>query len=232
MHETIFILIRTAAIFVSVLVIARILGKREVSQLSFFDFVLATAVGSMAADIAVNPDLSFFPAGLGMFVWAFLGFIVGKLSINHQGVRTLIEGRPTVVISQGRISQAGLQQAHYNLDALRMQLRNQGVFSLSDVEYAVLETNGQLSVLKKADRLPTTPKDFDLQVEQKEPPLSLIIQGRLKLDNLKRLGRTSKWLDDTLRSQGLAVSDVFYAEGDESGLVYVEEMADDHADKS
>src|SRR5690606_35132866 len=136
--------------------------------------------------------------------------------------RKLLDGEPTVVVQNGQILEGALKRLNYNLDDLRMQLRSQGVFSMGEVEFAIVEPGGQLSVLKKSQLLPATPADLNIPTSYKGPATELIVDGHIVHANLEQLGLTEAWLVEQVRGRGHEMADVYYAELDTQGNLYID----------
>ena len=222
MPEGLVIAVRSTATFFTLLILTRVLGKRQLAQLNFFDYVLGITVGSIAASLSIDPDLKFAPTWLALLLWVFWGLITSSLSLYSRRLRKLLDGEPTVVVQNGQILEGALKRLNYNLDDLRMQLRNKGVFSMAEVEFAIVEPGGQLSVLKKSQLLPATPADLAIPTEYKGPATELIVDGRIVHENLKQLGLTDAWLREEVQRRGHDVPDVYYAELDTQGNLYVD----------
>lgn len=222
MPEGIVILVRSTVTFFTMLILTRVLGKRQLSQLNFFDYVLGITIGSIAASLSIDPDLKFTPAWLGLVLWAFWGLVISSLGLYSRRLRKIFDGEPTLLMQNGQVLEGALKRLNYNIDDLRMQLRSQGVFSLGEVEFAILEPGGQLSVLKKSQLLPVTPADLNIPTEYKGPATELITDGRIIHENLKQLGLSTEWLDEEVRRRGHDVLDVYYAELDTQGNLYID----------
>lgn len=204
------------------LILTRVLGPKQLSQLTFFDYVLGITIGNIAASISIDPDLKFSPSWVGLLVWVFWGLVVSSVGLYSRTLRKVIDGVPAVVVQNGQILEGALKKHNYNVDDLRMQLRNKGAFSLAEVEFAIFEPNGELSVLKKSQMLPVTPADLNISTQYKGPATEVISDGRIIYKNLKQLQLTSQWLRDTVKKQGHEVTHVYYAEIDTQGNLYID----------
>lgn len=222
MPESLVIAIRSTATFFTMLALTRVLGKRQLAQLNFFDYVFGITVGSIAASPSIEPDLKFVPTWLALLLWTFWGLVTSSLSLYSRRLRKLLDGEPTVVVQNGQILEGALKRLNYNLDDLRMQLRSQGVFSMGEVEFAIVEPGGQLSVLKKSQLLPATPADLNIPTAYKGPATELIVDGHIVHANLEQLGLTEAWLVEQVRGRGHEMADVYYAELDTQGNLYID----------
>lgn len=220
--EALVIAIRSTITFFTLLILTRILGKRQLAQLNFFDYVLGITIGSIASSLSIDPDLKLAPTWIALLLWAFWGLVTSSVGLYSRRLRKVLDGEPTVVIQNGHILEGALKRLNYNLDDLRMQLRNKDVFSIAEVEFAIVEPGGQLSVLKKSQLLPVTPADLNIPTEYKGPATELITDGHIIHENLKQIGLSEEWLRGEVRGRGHDVSDVYYAELDTQGNLYVD----------
>lgn len=223
MSDLLLVPLRGIVAFAILFLLTRLEGKKLISQLTYFDFVVGITIGSIAAAATTDVDtLEMVPSMLGQFVWAAGAWVLGWAAVHSLRWNKVIQGEPTVLVQNGKILEQNMRKLRYTIDDLRMQLRQKGAFNLSDVEFAILEPDGTLSVLKKSQLLPVTPQDLNLSTAYKGVPTELVVNGRVLEQNLEQVGLSRQWLLDTLRRQGIQdVRDVFYAELDTSGALYV-----------
>ncbi|WP_343071370.1 DUF421 domain-containing protein [Brevibacillus choshinensis] len=208
------ILIRTTATFFAMLVLTRLLGKKQLSHLTFFNYVTGITFGSVAAEIVIQKELFLVNGLVSLTWWTLLTLLVGYVGLKWSKARILIDGEPTIVIKNGEIIEAALSRTRLNLDDLTMMLRERDAFSIGEVEYAILEPHGKLSVLKKPEYQNATKKDV-----KASPPLhpilpaEIISDGKYVMKNLQELGISTKWVDRQLKQSGVhSIDEVFYAE--------------------
>lgn len=218
-------IIRTTASFLILLILARVMGKKQISQLTFFHYVTGITIGSIAAEISVNADTPFFNGSIALIWWAVLTVIVNLLTIKSIKARKLLDDKPTILILKGKISEQGMKKARFTLNDLTMMLREQGVFSIMDVNYAILETNGELSILKKTSQEPATRQDVKAPgTEPKYIPTEIISDGNLLKENLTELKLTEEWVYDQLKKKGIGtIEQVYYAEIQGDGTLHIDE---------
>lgn len=223
------IVIRTTVSFSVLLLLTRLMGKKQLSQLTYFNYVTGIAIGTLAADI-VKAGSNFVNDMTGLVWWTFLTFLVGYLSLKSAKLRILFDGEPTIVIKKGKILEKALARARLNMDDLSMLLRNKNVFSIKDVDYAILEPDGKLSVLKKENKEPPTREDLELTPPKRMfMPSELVVDGKVVDRNMKELGLNAVWLDRQLQRYGSSlarVQDIFYAELQSDGTVHVDKRED------
>ncbi|MEK5240389.1 DUF421 domain-containing protein [Paenibacillus sp. FSL L8-0470] len=207
------ILMRTILAVGLLLLIPRILGKQTLSSMTSNDFVTSITLGSLAANLAFNISLKSSYLVLSLVVITAISFLLSFIALKSRSLRSWISGSPTVLIEDGKIMEANMRKIHYTLDSLDQALREKDIFNIEEVEYAVLEDNGQVSVLKKEAYQFVTKQDLGLALQSQVFPVELIMDGVLVEDNLKRNGLTREWLENELRQKrkGKSLADVFYA---------------------
>jgi uncharacterized membrane protein YcaP (DUF421 family) len=215
--------IRTTIGFFVLILLTRILGKKQMGQLTIFTYITGIALGNIAGDMVVHRDITIVDGVTGLTLWAILTLFVEYISLKSSKARVLLDGEPTIVIKKGEIIYDKLASQRLNIDDLTMLLRTNNVFSIRDVEYAILEPNGQLSILKKADKEQVTRKDLNLPPNKiLYIPTEIIVDGKLVAANLAETGQTREWLDQQLKQAGVnSVSQVLYAELQSDGSLYV-----------
>ncbi len=215
-------------VYFILLVLMKLVGKHEISQLTFFDFIVAITIGSIAASVTVDHELPLSHALTSMIIWAGLTFLLDFISQKSLRARKLLQGEPTIVVQNGKILEKNMAKMRYNLNDLLMQLRSKSVFNLSEVEFAIAEPNGELSVLLKSQDRPLTPKDCGLGTGYEGLPAELIVDGDIIEENLKEVGLSKEWLYGELRRRGIAdESHVTFASLETDGTLYVATRQDD-----
>lgn len=202
------IIIKTIVIYLLVAFIFRIMGKREVGQLGTFDLVVFILIAEIVA-MALENKNNFVYNLIPVFVLVVLQIIIAKVSLKNIKFRRFIDGNPTVIIKKGVINFKNMVDQRYTLDDLLLQLREKDIRSIDEVDYAILEINGKLSVFKKEDK------------DNKTYPLPIILDGKIQFNNLYSLGKSKKWLLDILLSKKLKAEDIFYAFSKNNELYFV-----------
>lgn len=227
MNEGLVVLVRSIIAFFSLLIFAKILGKQQISQLTFFDYVLGITIGSIAATLTTDLSSRAWPHFVGLFVWALLGYLMQYATEKWRYVAKYIEGEPVIVIMNGKIMENVLRKMKYTAADIMALLRNKDVFDLSQVDFAIIEPNGQLSVLKKPDYEPLTPKDMNIVKAPSGISTELIYDGVLISENLKQLNKTERWVIDQLKMHEVKdISEVFLATLTPSGSLYIDKYED------
>lgn len=231
MPEYLLTLIRSLLSFVILLVLTRFMGKKQISQLTLFHYIVGITIGSIAASMAVEQSVKMTNAIVGLLVWGGLPILLSILGMKSYLFRRLVDGHPTVLIRDGKVLEDNLRKAKMNTSDLMLELRVKSAFNLADVEFAVMETNGHVTVMKKSDSQPLTPRSFGIQVKPEADPRLVILDGNIMEKTLRKLGYTKQWLLDELRKLGIYnAQDVFLAQIDSKGKVYAD-LYKDNLDK-
>jgi len=204
--------VRSVIGFFSLLIFTRIIGKEQISQLTFFDYVLGITIGSIAASLTTDLSSRAWPHWIGLLSWAALGYLMELITLKWRYAAKYLEGEPTIVIMNGKIMEKSLKKMKYRVSDIMALLRNKGVFDLNQVDFAIIEPNGQISVLKKPEHMPLTPKDMQIKVMPNGISTELIYDGIIIEENLTQLNKDKAWLLKELNKQGIKdVSEVFLA---------------------
>lgn len=227
MNEGLVVFVRSIIAFFSLLIFAKILGKQQISQLSFFDYVLGITLGNIAGTLATDLSSRAWPHFLSLFTWCALGYIMEYITLKWRYVAKYIDGEPAIIIMNGKIMEDTLRKMKYKVSDIMGLLRNKDVFDLSQVDFAIIESNGQLSVLKKVEYEPLTAKDMNISKSPTGISTELIYDGILIEQNLKELNKSKKWIMNQLKAQGIKdISEVFLATLTPSGSLYIDKYKD------
>lgn len=222
------ILLRALGAFAGVVLITRLVGKSQVGQLTISDYVNGIVIGSIAASLATDIKTSPWYYILGLIVFTTLTISTQWLGLKYRPARKILGDEPTVVVHNGKILERNMRRMRYNVDDLMMQLREKGYFNIADVEFAVAEPNGSLSILPKSDKRPVTPADLGIATKYEGVPSELIVDGVIIKQNLKQNNLTEEWLLKELEKQGIySLKDVLYAGLDTEGKLYVDKKQDE-----
>lgn len=224
--EIFYMLLKTSIIFIVLLIMARILGKKQLSHLTFFNYITGITIGSIAANMMNESSEEYWQGFIGIIWWCVLTEVIGYINLKSGTIRRIVDGQPTIVIKKGKILKKSLLSTRINLDDLSMLLREEGIFAITEVEYAILEPDGKLSVMKKKEKEYPTKSDFNMPTEiSMYLPAEIISDGKIIKNNLKEFDLNQTWLMEQLQQNGIEeVSDVFYAELQEDGTLYVQKQ--------
>ncbi|NEU32222.1 DUF421 domain-containing protein [bacterium LRH843] len=222
--------LRITLAFFTLFILTRIMGRKEISQMTFFNFVSAISIGTIGASLAIDPTLSVRNGMISLVGWSALTIILGFLDIKSEKARSAIVGQPIIVVKKGQILEDALRKVRLDVNSLNALLRKKNVFSLADVDYAIFETDGSLSVMKQETKQSLTKSDMNIQptnTERYPIPTTVVSDGKVNKDNLKKLNLDQQWLDQQLQAAGIpSISDVFYAEVQKDGSLYIDNRSD------
>lgn len=207
------IFIETLFGFLMLLILARVLGKTQIRQLTAFDFIAALILGELVGNALYDDQIGIPGIGFAVLLWGGLLFITEFVTQRFKKTRALLEGKPSIVIHKGVIQREEMRKGKLDMNQLLHLMRAKGVFTVQDIDYAILETDGSVSVLNKTAQQQPTREDLNLPHEQVVMPFMLINDGELIQDNLDEIGRDKAWLLKELEKQNFSsISEVFYAE--------------------
>lgn len=209
------------------MLIGRILGKQTLSNMNFHEFVTAVILGAMAANFAFNQKIEVVHLLIALSVFTITSYVLSKFFLKFRNFKMWTEGAPTVLIEGGFILEDNLKKNNMTLDSLNQQLRQKEIFNIEEVQYALLEINGKLSVQKKKELQAVTLKDLQLNAgNATQFPIELVIDGQLLHGNLNSNHIPESWLLSQLKARDKKLEDVFYAVKGSNGQLYVDEYKD------
>lgn len=228
MNEGLIVLVRGIIGFFTLLIFTRILGKQQVSQLTFFDYVVGITIGSTASTLTTDLTSRAWPHWVGLFTWTALCLILQLITLKSKVAEKYLDGEPTLIITNGKILEQSMKKFRYTIGDLLSQLRDKGIFDIEQVAFAVLEKDGQLSILKKTECDPVTPNDLKLKTSPASIDYELIYDGSILQENLDIINRNEKWLMLKLKKQSISdVSEVFLATYNASSGLHID-LYNDH----
>lgn len=190
-------------------IITKIMGFRQISEMSFFDYVIGITIGSIAAEMATNIDLEWWKGILAMVVYGVVGVLLSVITQKSIKARKFISGKPIIIIERGKISKEGMRKARIEIDDLLTSARVNGYFNLSDIDYAIMETTGKISFQPVAQKRELNPKDFNFAPEREGLYINVIMDGHIIDDNLSVAGITKKELENMLKAKGDKLENIF-----------------------
>lgn len=225
------LIIRVTIAFWLLLLLIRIMGRKQVSQLTFFDYITGISIGAITASLAVNRTIPIITAIFALIIWTFWLMIVNVTTLKSIPARKLLNSEPIMVIHNGQILEQNLRLRYYNVNDLLMQLRENGVFDPNEVQIGIAETDGKLSILKKSQFKPVTGKDLNIQTTINSTNYAvekeLVIDGQIIYDNLSLNHVNIEWLQQQLNSQGITdMRQVMLATITPQGTLYVDKCQD------
>lgn len=183
--------------------LTKLMGYRQISQLSYYDYIIGITIGSISADMAIGLEDDWWHTVLPMVIFALLSVGISYLTTKSITVRRFATGTPIILIEKGDIIKKNLRKVHYDLNDLLAECRSAGYFNLSDIQWAVMEHTGKISFLPDALKRPCTPQDLNLTPQPEGLIANLIIDGKVMKRHLKKIGKEEKWLQKQLSQQGV-----------------------------
>lgn len=222
MPDWLLISLRTLLAIAVLFIMTKLLGKRQVSQLSFFEYITGITIGSLAAYTSLEMDQKWHLSVISLAVWVGVSLGIEFLQIKSKIARDFIDGKPRVMIKDGKILEDNLKKERLTTDELMEQLRKKDVFLATDVEFAIMEPNGDINVLLTKENQPLTPKHLGIKVGPEKEPQVVIMDGNVMDEPLAMMGLNRGWLDTELETIGAAIENVFLGQVDAYGQLYVD----------
>ncbi|HNX28529.1 MAG TPA: DUF421 domain-containing protein [Syntrophomonadaceae bacterium] len=214
------IIIRTLLLFTATVVFLRLMGKREIGQLQPYELVIIIMISELAAIPMQNTSIPIINGLIPIFILFAAHVTLSFLALKSEIARDVICGKPSIIIDNSRIMEDEMRKLRYNINDLLEQLREKNVLNIADVEFAVLETNGDLSVFLKSDKRPLQPSDLGISPVYEGLPVTLVTDGKVNHQNLQKINQDIKWLEDQFKNAGTTYKRVLYANYDSQGKLY------------
>ncbi len=213
-------LIRSILLYIIVLIVMRVMGKREIGQLQPFELAISIMIADLAsipmADVGIPISNGIIPI-LGLLV---MHLIISFMNIKSMKIRGVVCGKPSILIYRGKIDEKALKKERFTLNELQERLRGNNVFNLGDVEYAILETSGQITVIQKTNKRTTIPEDFNIMPEYEGIPYDLVVDGKIMYENLKQIGKNEIWLEKQVEKFKMKPEEALIVTYDGKGQIF------------
>ncbi|GED72231.1 hypothetical protein BRE01_59330 [Brevibacillus reuszeri] len=216
------IVVRSIGALLYLLLLTKILGKRQIKQLTYIEYIVGITIGSIAAFMATEMDGAIYHSLIAMAIFAIFPILMEWLSLKSKILRDFFEGKSTVLIKEGKILEDNLKKERLTSEDLMEQLRIKNVFQVADVEFALLETSGELSVLLKSQNQPVTPMHLELTVSPAEEGQTVIMDGVIMDEPLALAGLNRRWVRKELEKAGVALENVFVGQIVKGGELYLD----------
>ena len=215
-------IIKCVGVYILAIFITKSIGRKLISQMNFFDFIMGVSMGSIVASAVVDKQFGAISAITALILFCILTIVTGYLSMKSLKIRKIINSEPINLVKNGKIIEKNMKENKLTINELMMKLREKNMFHLADVEFAIMETDGELSVLPKADKKPLTPYNMKINVTSSGIDKDIIIDGIVIDENLKNIGLDKEWLKSELNKQNIKeISEVFYAGVDNTQKLYI-----------
>lgn len=206
--EFVYVIILSVVSIAILFVITKIIGYRQISEMSFFDYVVGITIGSVAAEMATNIDIEWWKGITAMVIYGGIGVLLSLLTQKSINARKFIAGKPIILMENGNIIRKNLKKARIEVDDLLASARINGYFNLSDIDNAIMENTGKISFQPMAKKRQLTPDDFNFSPEKEGLFINVIIDGQIVEENLAVAGVTKKELDNMLKAKGDKLGDI------------------------
>lgn len=215
--------VRAIIIYIIVLIVMRLMGKREIGQLQPFELAISIMIADLASIPMSDPGVPIFNGIVPILGLLCMHLVITVLNIKSVNIRKVTCGKPSILIYRGKINESTLRKERFTVSELQERLRGKDVFNLGDVEYAILETSGEISVVLKPNKRTITPEDFNMEPEYEGLPYDLIIDGKIMYENLNKIGRNKNWLIKEVKKFKTVPEDVFIATVDGKGNFFCQQ---------
>lgn len=202
MSDFLNICFRTILVLIILFFITKMMGKKQISELNFFDYVVGITIGSIAADISLDIEKDMLAGIAALFIYGFISYIISFVSIKSILARRFFIGVPTVLVEKGKIIESGLKKSKIDVNDLLMEARENGYFNLDEIDYALMEVNGNISFLPKEKEKPVTKRDMKIKCSNEGLTVNAIIDSKYMANNMKAINKDKEWLDHELKVNG------------------------------
>lgn len=200
--EVLDVVFRALLSLVTLFLITKLLGKKQVSQLSLFDYVIGISIGNFAAEMTTDLELPYINGVVAVVIFGLVAYLVSYFTMKSIKLRRFFIGAPTPLIQEGKILIKNMKKVKFDINDLLEECRGNGYFDISQIEYALMEANGKLSILPKGDYLPVTIKDMNIKPEKQSLCANVIIDSKIMKNNLTNFGKNEAWLEKELKVKG------------------------------
>lgn len=222
MQNWIIVLLRTIILFFIALAIFRLMGKGSISRATPFKFVSYIVISIIISLFILGFTTNIVLCSIALGTWIILTFVLDYLSLKSKWFHDFINGKETVLIKDGKVMEEHLKEVRFTGEELLRELRSRNTFNLADVEFAVMETTGEINVLLKSDKKPVTPHDLQRKVSPLSEPQAVILDGKILDEPLSTRGLNRQWLNSELSKAGVSIDNVFIAQVDSSGDLFID----------
>ncbi len=216
---------RSIILYIVVLIVMRLMGKREIGQLQPFELAISIMIADLASspmtEVGIPISNGIIPI-LGLLV---MHLLISLMNLKSNRAREIICGKPRILMYRGKIDEKALKKERFSINELQERLRNNNIMHLGDVEFAILETSGQITVIQKPNKRNTTPEDFGIMPEYEGIPYDLIVDGKTMTENLQKIGKNYEWLRRQVEKFGLKPEEVLVATIDGKGQFFCQKRA-------
>lgn len=219
--------IRVSILYILVLIIMRLMGKREIGQMQPFELVIAIMIADLASIPMSDVGIPITNGIIPILALLLFQLVISIINVKSVKLREVICGKPSILIYRGKIDEKELRKEKITINELEERLRQNDIFAIGDVEYAILETNGQLSVIQKPEKRNTIPEDFNIIPDYEGIPYDLVLDGKIMYDNLKKIGRDYNWLKKEIQKFNMKPEEALVVTFDGKGQIFCQGKEND-----
>ncbi len=212
--EFVYVIVLSLVSITVLFILTKLIGYRQISEMSFFDYIVGITIGSIAAEMATNIDIEWWKGVSAMVIYAGVGMLLSFLSQKSIKARMFISGQPIILVENGKIIKKNLKKARIEINDLLASARGNGYFNIGDIDYAIMETTGKISFMPTALARQLNPKDFNFAPQREGLCINVIIDGRIMENDLKKAGMTKKELEIELKKKGEKLENILLATAD------------------
>lgn len=209
--EILDVILRCLISLITLFFVTKMIGKKQVSQFSLFDYVIGISIGNFAAEMALNLDSDYLHGTVAVIVFGIVAYLVSILTLKNLKMRKFFIGDPTIIIEDGKILYKNLKRTKFDINDLLEECRINGYFDISEIDYALMEANGKISFLAKPDYQKPTNKDLNIKKQKTGLCANLIIDGQIIHESLKIMHKNEKWLKHEIKVKGYKIEDIILA---------------------
>lgn len=206
---------------IELFILTKIMGNHQMSQLSMFDYINGITIGSIAAEMATSLETNFWYPFTAMIIYSLASVLIALICQKSSKARKILEGKPRILMDNNKLIKNNFSRSKVDISEFLTECRNQGFFNINDIQTAILEPNGKLSILPVSDKRPVNPYDMNMKPQQEKLPVNVIMDGHIMYDDLKHTGNNDIWLKNQLENQNVKLSEVFLAFCDENNQLNI-----------
>ena len=210
-QEALSIIPRSLFSLLTLFLITKLIGKKQVSELSLFDYVIGISIGNFTAEMTMGLNNQYINGVVAIFTFGIISWLVSRLTMKSIILRRILIGTPTIIIQEGKIIKENMKKLNIDINDLLEQCRNNGTFDISQIEYAIMEVNGKISIMLKPEYNPVTMNDMNLKPTLQDLCANVIIDGRIMMKNLNNMNKSKQWLLKELKVKGYNLDDILLA---------------------
>lgn len=212
--------IRSIIIYIIVLIVMRLMGKREIGQLQPFELAIAIMIADLASIPMTDSGIPITNGIISILGLLLMHLVISFLNVKSIKAREIICGKPTILIYRGKIDEKALKKERFTINELEERLRGNNIYNLGDVEYAILETSGQVTVIQKPEKRNTIPEDFNIIPDYEGIPYDLVVDGKIMEKNLQAIGKNYQWLKKQVEKFNMKPEEALIVTYDAKGQIF------------